>query len=626
MASKPGILTDWPWKPLGNFKYVILAPWAVHSIYSYVAETEESERDLGYFLIFPFLLLRLLHNQIWISLSRYRTAKGNNRIVDKAIDFDQVDRERNWDDQVLFNGSLFYIGFSTIPSQYTHLPLWRTDGIILTMLLHSGPVEFLYYWFHRALHHHFLYSRYHSHHHSSIVTEPITSVIHPFAEHIVYFILFAIPLVTTMLLRNASIASFAGYILFIDFMNNMGHCNFEFVPKWLFSIFPPLKYLMYTPSFHSLHHTQFRTNYSLFMPIYDYIYGTMDKSSDTLHESSLKRDEESPDVVHLTHLTTPESIYHLRIGFASLASKPLTSTSYLWLMWPFTCWSVFFTWYYGRSFVSERNTFHKLKLHTWVLPRYKVQYLHGRRETINSLIEEAILEADKNGVKVLSLGLLNQAKELNKNGEMYIQRNPKLKIKVVDGSSLAAAVVLNSIPKGATQVLIRGNLTKVACATASVLCKMGIQVGTVNKGVYEKLKVRLTDDSHNNLVLSSSYDHKIWLVGDDLREEEQSKAPKGTIFIPFSQLPPRKLRKDCFYHTTPAMLIPPSLQNMHSCENWLPRMVMSAWRIAGIIHALEDWNGHECGNTICNIEQVWQATLRHGFRPLMLVASSMATN
>ncbi|KAM1027506.1 hypothetical protein ACFX2I_040248 [Malus domestica] len=59
--------------------------------------------------------------------------------------------------------------------------------------------------------------------------------------------------------------------------------------------------------FHSLHHTQFRTNYSLFMPIYDYIYGTMDKSTDALYESSLKRGKELPDVVHLTHRTTPES-------------------------------------------------------------------------------------------------------------------------------------------------------------------------------------------------------------------------------------------------------------------------------------------------------------------------------
>jgi sterol desaturase/sphingolipid hydroxylase (fatty acid hydroxylase superfamily) len=65
------------------------------------------------------------------------------------------------------------VGYLLIPSA-RHLPPWRTDGAVATALLHAGPVEFLYYWFHRALHHHFLYSRYHSHHHSSIVTEPIT--------------------------------------------------------------------------------------------------------------------------------------------------------------------------------------------------------------------------------------------------------------------------------------------------------------------------------------------------------------------------------------------------------------------------------------------------------------------
>ncbi|CAN4076212.1 unnamed protein product [Withania somnifera] len=247
MASKPGILTEWPWTWLGNFKYVVLAPFVANSIHSFFISEDRSKRDIGYFIIFPFLLFRMLHNQIWISLSRYKTAKGDNRIVDKSIEFDQVDRERNWDDQIILNGLLFYYGYRKLEQSH-HLPLWRTDGIIMTALLHIGPVEFLYYWLHRALHHHFLYSRYHSHHHSSIVTEPITSVIHPFAEHIAYFLLFAIPLFTTVLTRTASIVSFGGYITYIDFMNNMGHCNFEIIPKWMFSIFPPLKYLMYTPS------------------------------------------------------------------------------------------------------------------------------------------------------------------------------------------------------------------------------------------------------------------------------------------------------------------------------------------------------------------------------------------
>jgi aldehyde decarbonylase len=45
---------------------------------------------------------------------------------------------------------------------------------------------------------------------------------------------------------------------------------------------------------------------------------------------------------------------------------------------------------------------------------------------------------------------------------------------------------------------------------------------------------------------------------------------------------------------------------------------MSAWRVAGILHALEGWDVHECGNTLLNIDDVWRASLRHGFRSLMV--------
>ncbi|KAL4600277.1 hypothetical protein ACB092_11G187100 [Castanea dentata] len=617
MATKPGILTDWPWTPLGRFKYVILAPWAIHSTYSFIVK-DKSERSLSLFLIFPFLLWRMLHNQIWISLSRYWTARGKSSIVDKSIEFEQVDRESNWDDQILLSGALFYLVSKTL-IQAENLPLWRTNGVIMTILLHSGPVEFLYYWLHRALHIHYLYSRYHSHHHSSIATEPITSVIHPFAEHVAYFALFSIPMLTAILTDTASIASIAGYLTYIDFMNNMGHCNHELIPKWLFFIFPPLKYLMYTPSFHSLHHTQFRTNYSLFMPLYDYMYSTTDKSTDELYEISLKREAELPDVVHLTHLATPESIYHLRLGFASLASKPYTSKWYFSLIWPVTLWSMMLNWLCGRTFIVERYRFNKLRLQSWVIPKYRIQYfLQYQNETINSLIEEAILEAEERGTKVLSLGLLNQGEELNRYGELYVERYPKLNVKVVDGSSLAVAVLLNSIPRGTTQVVLRGKLTKVAYALAFTLCQRGVKVLTILEDEFLKLHKSFNTKSKSNLIFSVSYSQKIWLVGDGLGEEEQLKAPKETLFIPFSQFPPKKLRKDCYYHSPPTMVTPRSLENMHSCENWLPRRVMSAWRIAGIVHALEGWNEHECGYTMSNIEKVWQASLQHGFQPLLL--------
>ncbi|KAM7474331.1 hypothetical protein LguiB_021574 [Lonicera macranthoides] len=197
-----------------------------------------------------------------------------------------------------------------------------------------------------------------------------------------------------------------------------------------------------------------------------------------------------------------------------------------------------------------------------------------------------------------------------------IKRYPELKVKVVDGSSLAVAIVINKIPKGTTQVLlVAKQQSKVASSIASALCQCGIQVFTLFKEEYEKLK--LTTKSENNLLLSKSYTQKIWVVGDGLSEQEQMKAPKGTTFIPFSQFPPKKVRKDCLYHYTPSMLAPSSLENLHSCENWLPRRVMSAWRVAGIVHGLEGWNENESGDTIFNIDKVWQATLKHGFQPLV---------
>lgn len=54
---------------------------------------------------------------------------------------------------------------------------------------------------------------------------------------------------------------------------------------------------------------------------------------------------------------------------------------------------------------------------------------------------------------------------------------------------------------------------------------------------------------------------------------------------------------------------------------------MSAWRVGGIVHALEGWEEHECGrddSTIHHRRRVWEAALRNGFQPLGL--PSLETN
>ncbi|PRQ56312.1 putative aldehyde oxygenase (deformylating) [Rosa chinensis] len=114
----------------------------------------------------------------------------------------------------------------------------------------------------------------------------ISAVTQPFAEHVTYFMLFAIPMLATLLIGTASISSYFAYNTYIEFMNNLGHCNFDLV-------------IFYTNILHS------------------------------------GKRESPDDVVHLTHLTTTKSIYRLPLAFASLASNPHTSTWYLWLLWPY---------------------------------------------------------------------------------------------------------------------------------------------------------------------------------------------------------------------------------------------------------------------------------------------------
>ncbi|CAM0901568.1 unnamed protein product [Alopecurus aequalis] len=596
-------------------QYIVLAPLMVQT--SYLLMTKGwRQTDLGCVAILPSMLFRMLHSQAWITVSRLQNARGKNQIVDRGIEFDQVDRERNWDDQIILSAIMMFIGLYMPNGKY--MPLWRTDGAILIALMHTGPVEFIYYWFHRALHHHILYTRYHSHHHASIVTEPITSVIHPFAELLAYVLLFSIPMIACYFTGTASVMTLQIYVMYVDFMNYMGHCNFELVPTWLFTWVPPLKYLMYTPSFHSLHHTKFRTNYSLFMPLYDYIYNTMDMSSDTLHKNSLKDVPEKVDVVHLTHLTSMQSIFHIRPGFAGYASKRYTFKWYLMTISPISWLSVALTWMYGKSFTIERSVMKKLTMQSWAIPRYSFQYgINWEKKAINDLIEKAVCEAEKKGAKVVSLGLLNQAHGVNEYGGLYLKKYPNLAVRLVDGSTLAAAVVVNSIPEGTEQVVLAGNISKVALAVASSLCNKNVKVTVTNKNNYHFLKHKLQEDAGNeNILLSKSSTAKVWVIGEGLDDAEQLRAPKGTRFIPYSQFPPRKVLKDsCTYSGTPAMTIPKALQNVHSCENWLPRRVMSAWRVAGIVHALEGWTEHECGETVLDMEKIWSAAILHGFQP-----------
>lgn len=99
----------------------------------------------------------------------------------------------------------------------------------------------------------------------------------------------------------------------------------------------------------------------------------MDKSTDELYEKSLKAEEETADVVHLTHLTTLQSVHHLPFGFSGMASKPFALNYYAWWMWPLTYGAAFLTWLSDSAIVLERHNIEKLAVQTWLIPRYSFQ-------------------------------------------------------------------------------------------------------------------------------------------------------------------------------------------------------------------------------------------------------------
>lgn len=106
------------------------------------------------------------------------------------------------------------------------------------------------------------------------------------------------------------------------------------------------------------------------MPLYDFMYQTVDKTTDDLYESSIIGRNDKIDVVHLTHPTSLRSIYHLRLGFAYLASQPYISKWYLLAMWPVSTLLMLLVWIFDHTFTVESNKLNKLRMQVWAIPRY----------------------------------------------------------------------------------------------------------------------------------------------------------------------------------------------------------------------------------------------------------------
>ncbi|CAB4262358.1 unnamed protein product [Prunus armeniaca] len=480
---------------------------------------------------------------------------------------------------------------------------------------------------HRRFHGNYFFENYHSLHHSSPIPQPFTAGNATLLEHLVLGAIVGIPVLGTTLMGCGSIFVIYGYVLVFDFLRCLGHSNVEVISHKLFEKAPLLRYLLYTPTYHSLHHTEMDTNFCLFMPLFDAVGKTLNSKSWGLHkEISLNagKNGSAPDFVFLAHVVDLSSSLHVPFVFRSFSSLPFTMRFFLVGFWPSGIVAMLAMWAWAKTFLI---TFYNLRgrLHqTWAVPRYGFQYfLPFALDGINKQIEQAILRADKMGVKVISLAALNKNEGLNGGGTLFVNKHPDLRVRVVHGNTLTAAVILNEIPKDVEEVFLSGATSKLGRAIALYLCRRKVRVLmlTLSTERFQKIQKEAPADCQHYLVQVTKYQAarncKAWIVGKWITPREQRWAPSGAHFHQFVVPPILHFRRDCTYGDLAAMRLPDDVQGLGCCEYTMDRGVVHACHAGGVVHLLEGWTHHEVGALdVDRIDIVWKAALKHGLKPV----------
>ncbi|KAH7545679.1 hypothetical protein FEM48_Zijuj01G0119400 [Ziziphus jujuba var. spinosa] len=369
------------------------------------------------------------------------------------------------------------------------------------------------------------------------------------------------------------------------------------------------------------------TNFCLFMPLFDALGKTLNSRSWELHKMmSLNAGKNSrvPDFVFLAHVVDVSSAMHAPFVFRSFSSTPYTMRLFLVPFWPITFMVMLAMWAWSKAFLFTSYDIRGRLHQTWVVPRFGFQYfLPFATDGINMHIENAILRADKMGVKVLSLAALNKNEALNGGGTLFVNKHPNLNVRVVHGNTLTAAVILNEIPKDVTEVFLSGATSKLGRAIALYLCRRKVRVLmlTLSTERFQKIQKEAPADCQSYLVQVTKYQAakncKTWIVGKWITPREQRWAPSGTHFHQFVVPPVLPFRRDCTYGDLAAMRLPEDVQGLGSCEYTMERGVVHACHAGGVVHALEGWTHHEVGAIdVDRIDLVWNAALKHGLKPV----------
>ncbi|WOK95039.1 protein ECERIFERUM 3-like [Canna indica] len=602
------------WFNIGNYKYMLYGPVVANAIWEW-REGNSNSWSLHLIILFA---LRALTYQLWYSFSNMLFLTRRRRVVKQGVDFHQIDKEWHWDDFLILQALLASMLVRLAPPM-AELPLLQLKGCAAALLLHVVFSEPVFYLANRCA------SRGRPSSSPAAVPTPMSAGAGTPLQQLMVSAVMGVPLAVAFAVGWGSSGLAYGHVLVFDFLRCMGYSNVEVLPAALFEALPPMRFLIYSPTYLSLHHTEKNCNFCLFMPLFDALGKTLHPKSWDLQKEISSGDDRIPDFVFLAHVVDIVSSIHAPFMFRSLSSKPFAANLLLVVvMWPIALLWMLLMWAFSKTFLLSfyylRGRLHQ----TWVVPRYGFQYfLPFARKGINDQIELAILRADKLGVKVLSLAALNKNESLNGGGTLFVNKHPNLRVRVVHGNTLTAAVILNEIPRDAKEVFLTGATSKLGRAIALYLCRKNIRVLmlTLSTERFQKIQKEAPAECQHHLVQVTKYQAaqncKTWIVGKWLTPREQSCAPPGTHFHQFVVPPTIGFRKDCTYGKLAAMRFPKDVQGLGYCEYTVERGVVHACHAGGVVHLLEGWRHHEVGAIdVERIDVVWEAAMKHGLAPV----------
>lgn len=599
--------------------------------------------------------------QIAQAISRSKMAE-NTRITKRpAINDKQHQRESVWplgfalDALVLV--AMFYF------TRFSEMAVFSGMAFVVQMAIHCTVVEFVYYWLHRALHWKWIYQTWHQYHHQSVNTEPTTSLSFELGERLVYTALFAITPLGSYLLGYQSYASLAFHLVWFDVMNFIGHINFEFFPKWYME--SPLALLWYTPSYHSIHHTRFRKNYSLFMTWPDLVFGTADmtKTREVFWEAlniepaaldtELTDEEYKPKdfgfIVHAVHLS---SYLHspFVMWFTWLHDKVYDPERYwMYFFAPFYIVLYLITSYFSHVAFNIEEEFEwgltaideqtgkprRLRGITAIVRNAALDYfLPFKYRQINYRITSAILEFQRRNTRFVGLAALNKAEWLNHGGVDILKlAGDKLhSTYITHGDTMTAAVVLNFVLNLRERnfwkhsALVIGATSKIGRAICLAFAKRKIRtlMFTTSQERYEYIRNEAGEDGcylERIERLEQGKDCDMWITGKFKPGgfELLNAIPKNTTVLNFAVPDPLtdaqcRTRPDILHLDAGFLSYDTDKVDMDfTCL--LPRGIIYACMGGCVVHSAMGYQEHEIGPVrMDRLDDYWEKGLECGFK------------